>query len=172
MIFSVSILQSGNNLDSLLEWFVASASILLVVTLLYVFVLSRSPPPEGPTVARIEASAESRDVTSILSSAERALSGGDTRKAVELSVKAVAVSLGNALAKTGIVLEDMNVSDMAYLAQTKATSSPDISQHAYQLNLLHLKAVQSQQVSPQEAQWAISTASWLSQLVASGQIVL
>ena len=35
----------------------------------------------------------------------------------------------------------MNVSDMAYLVQTKATRAPDITQPIYQLNMLHLKAV-------------------------------
>jgi hypothetical protein len=56
--------------------------------------------------------------------------------------------------------------------QTKASASPDITQHCYQLNLLHLKAAQGQQISVQEAQWAVSTASWLSNLEKNGQIVV
>lgn len=171
-LFSHSFLQLGANLTGFLEWFVASVAILVVVTLLYVLVLNRSPPPEGLTVAKEEALAESRDVNSVLSSAESALTGGDTKKAVELSVNAARLSLERVLAKTGIPLTGMNVGDLAYLVQTKATNSPDISQHSYQLNLLHLKAAQSQQISFQEAQWAISTASWISQLVANRQIVV
>jgi len=67
-------------------------------------------------------------------------------------------------------VENMNVSDMAYLVQTRATRAPDITQPSYQLNMLHLKAAQSQQVTSQEAEWALNSASWLSQLVATQQI--
>ena len=169
---SYTLLESGNNLNALLEWFVASVALIAAVTFFYVFVLNRSPSPEELTQAKLESIASTRDVSQILSSAQDALGSGDTNRAVELSVKVVSISMENVLRRTGINLEEMNVSDMAYLAQTRASSSPDIAQHAYQLNLLLLKAAQSQRVTQQEAEWATSTAGWISQLVLSGQIII
>ena len=172
MYFSSTLLQSGNNLNALLEWFVASVALIGAVTFFYVFVLNRSPSPDGLTQAKLEATASTRDVTQIFSLAQEALSKGDANRAIELSVKVVRRSLENVLRKTGINLEDMNVSDLAYLAQTRASRSPDIAQHAYQLNLLHLKAAQSQQLTQQEAEWAVNTSSWISSLATNGQIIL
>ena len=170
MIFSASYLQFGNNLVDLAEWFVASVALLLIVTLVYVFVLNKSPPPEGITQAKIESSSVVSDPAPIISAAQDALKNGDGTKAVELSVKAVIVSLAPLLKGTGANMGNMNVSDLAYLVQTKATRAPDITQPIYQLNMLHLKAAQSQQVTSQEAEWALNSASWLSQLVATQQI--
>jgi hypothetical protein len=170
LIFEANYLQFGNNMVDLAEWFVASVALLLIVTLIYVFVLNKSPPPEGITQARIESSSVLSDPAQIISAAQDALKNGDDRKAVELSVKAVSVSLATLLIGTQVDVENMNVSDMAYLVQTRATRAPDITQPSYQLNMLHLKAAQSQQVTSQEAEWALNSASWLSQLVATQQI--
>ncbi|MHB2037554.1 MAG: hypothetical protein ACYCPW_12565 [Nitrososphaerales archaeon] len=170
MIFSANYLQFGNNVVDLVEWFVASVAILLVVTLIYVFVLNKSPRPEGMTQARLESSAMLSTPESIIFASQDALKSGDNIKAVELSVKAVGVTLATLLSATGVDLGNMNTSDMAYLVQTRATRSPDITQPIYQLNLLHLKAAQSQQITIQEAEWAINTANWLSQLVTAQHI--
>ena len=170
MIFSGNYLQFGNNVVSLAEWFVASIALVIVVTLIYVLVLNKSPRPEGMTQARLESSSMLSDPASIISSAQDALRNGDNKKAVELSVKAVGVTLATLLSATGVDLGNMNTSDMAYIVQTKATKSPDITQPIYQLNLLHLKAAQSQQITIQEAEWAINTANWLSQLVTAQHI--
>jgi len=172
LIFSANYLQFGNNLVSLAEWFVASIVLVVVVTLIYVFVLNKSPNPAGMTQARLDSSAMLSDPTSIISSAQDALRNGDNKKAVELAVKSVGASLANLLKGTGVDLGNMNTSDMAYLVQTRATKSPDIIQPIYQLNLLHLKAAQSQQITIQEAEWAINTASWLDQLVSAQHIAM
>ncbi|MHB1868891.1 MAG: hypothetical protein ACYCPP_08095, partial [Nitrososphaerales archaeon] len=120
--------------------------------------------------ARLESSAMLSNPESIIFASQDALKRGDNIKAVELSVKAVGVTLATLLSATGVDLGNMNASDMAYLVQTRATRSPDITQPIYQLNLLHLKAAQSQQITIQEAEWAINTANWLSQLVTAQHI--
>jgi len=163
-------MQFGNNVVSLAEWFVASIALVIVVTLIYVLVLNKSPNPVGMTQARFENSSMLSDPASIISSAQDALRNGDNRKSVELAVKSVGASLANLLKGTGVDLGNMNTSDMAYLVQTRATKSPDIIQPIYQLNLLHLKAAQSQQITIQEAEWAINTANWLTQLVTAQHI--
>ena len=53
----------------------------------------------------------------------------------------------------------MNVSDLAYVIQTKSPGSPDITQPAYQFNLLHLKVERGESVTLGEADWSISTAN-------------
>jgi hypothetical protein len=171
LIFPVDYLQFGNNLIDLFEWFVASVAVLLAVTLIYVFVLNKSPPPEGLTQAKLESYAMMSDPTPIISSAQDALKNSDYTKAVDLAVKAVHTSLVPLLKGTKEHISDMNVSDLAYLVQSKAAKSPDITQPIYQLNLLHLKAAQSQVISIQEAEWAVNTAGWLAQLVVANQIV-
>lgn len=170
MIFQMSYLQSGNNPVALAEWFIVSVAIVIVVTLIYVFILNKSPPPEGITQAKIESTNVSIDTSSLISSAQDILKSGDTRKSVELAVTAAGNTLSTLLKSTGVDLSNMNISDMAYLVQSKATGSSDITQPIYQLNLLHLKSAQSQPIALQEAEWAINTANWLSQLVATQQI--
>jgi hypothetical protein len=162
-----SVLQFGTNPAALAEWFVASSALVIVVTLVYVFVLNRSPPPEGLTETKVEMEANSVEVSDpgpILSEANQTLAAGDIAKAVELAVKAARLTLSEVLRSSGIDTSNMNVSDMAYILQTRSAGSPDITQPLYQLNLLHLKVAQSQQITRQEAEWAINTSAWLAQL--------
>ena len=88
-VATTSFLQiGGTNLD-LIEWFLASAALVVVITLVYVFVLGRSPPPEGPTEAKLEMQTQpiqTVDVSPIIAEARSALSNSDFKKAVELSV--------------------------------------------------------------------------------------
>jgi len=163
-------LQSGNDPVALIEWFVASVSIIVVVTLLYVFVLGKSPPPEGLTEARLEMQTEQNkmvDSSSILTEARSALTSGDLRKTVELSVKATSLILSRILSSQGVDPSEMNVSDMAYIVQTKSQGSADITQPIYQLNLLHLKAAKGEPITAQEAEWSINTAAWVSQITSN-----
>ena len=87
-------------MGALAEWFVASVALLLVVTLIYVFVLNKSPPPEGITQAKFESPSVVSDPALVISAAQDALKSGDGRKAVELSVKAVSLSLTSLLRRT------------------------------------------------------------------------
>ena len=113
---------------------------------------------------------EGRDASQIIAEAGSALNAGDRNRAVELAVKATGLTLSNILRSKRIEHPDMNISDMAYLVQAKSPGSIDITQPVYQLNLLHLKIAQSEVVSPQEAEWAVHTATWLSQLAINSQI--
>jgi hypothetical protein len=63
----------------------------------------------------------------------------------------------------------MNISDMAYIIQTRSPGTADITQPIYQLNLLHLKAVKGESITLQEAEWSMNTAAWASQLTANLQ---
>ncbi len=171
-MFGSSYLQFGNNPVALAEWFVASAALILLVTMVYIFILNKSPPPETMTQMKLETLSLSSDPAPILTSAQDALKTGDTKKTIEQAVKAVRTLLANLLRGTGADLQNMNVSDMAYLVQTKATRAPDITQPIYQLNLLNLKAAQSQPINLQEAEWSVNTANWLSQLISAQQISL
>ena len=67
----------------LAEWFVASVALLLVVTLIYIFVLNKSPPPEGITQSRTESSSVLGDPAPIISAAQDALRNGDDGKAAD-----------------------------------------------------------------------------------------
>ncbi len=166
-------MQIGNDPLALVEWFVASLALIIVVTLVYVFVLNKSPPPEGTTEAKleqIESVSSGGDASLPLTEAGSALNAGDHNRAVELAVKATALTLGNILRTKNVDHPDMNISDMAYLVQSKSQGSIDITQPVYQLNLLHLKIAQSQPVSPQEAEWAVHTARWVTQLAMNSQI--
>jgi hypothetical protein len=172
-ILQVTFLQTGTSPAYLIEWFLASVALVVAVTLLYVFVLNKSPPPEGVTEAKLESqnqTNESIDVSPILMEAQGAVSNSNFRKAVELSVQAVSLVLSRNLASKGGNPANMNVSDLAYVIQTKSPGSPDITQPAYQLNLLHLKAERGESVTPQEADWSISTADWFSGLAVNSQI--
>jgi hypothetical protein len=165
-------LQTGNDPIALVEWFVASVAIVIVVTLLYVFVLGKSPPPEGLTEAKLEMQTEQNsmiDNSSLLTDARTALTDGDLKKTVELSVRTTSVVLSRLLRVQGVDPSNMNVSDMAYIFQTKSPGRADITQPIYQLNLLHLKAAKGEPISAQEAEWSINTAVWVSELTANLQ---
>ena len=166
-------LQTVTDALDFVEWFVASSALVIVVTLIYVFVLGRSPPPEGLTEAKFEMQnqkIESIDVSAIISEAHAALTNSDFKKAIELSVKATISTLSRILTSRGLDPSHMNISDMAYIIQSKSPGMPDITQPAYQLNLLHLKIEKEESVTQPEASWAISTANWFSQLEAGSQI--
>ncbi len=159
-------MQFPNDPVALTEWFLFSVAIVVIVTLVYVYVLNRTPVPQGLTVAKIEqAQADSQqklDPHTSLQQASQTLQSGDLKGAVESSVRAVSIALSNLLVSSGTPdLSAMSISDMAYLVQTKAKSAPQIAQPVYQLNTLRLKAVQNQPVDQQEAAWAVSLANWL-----------
>ena len=156
----------------LLEWLVASAALVVVVTLVYFYVLDRSPAPEKITQAKLEAYQKTLEVPSLIASIEDSMGSGDFRTSVDLATRAAALTLANLLAKTGENLAIMNISDLAYLVQSRSPQSPHITQHMYNLNLLRLKAAQSQQITREEAEWALSTVRWLLQLSETGQIRL
>ncbi len=129
-----SYLQTGIDALDLIEWFVASAALVIVVTLIYIFVLGRAPPPEGLTEAKSEMQnqkIESVDVTAIISEARMALANSDLKKTVELSVKATISTLSRILTMKGVDPSHMNISDMAYIIQSKSPGMPDITQPAY-----------------------------------------
>lgn len=170
MILDHSSLQVGFNATSLAEWFVVSAVLVIVVALIYVYVLSRSPPPEKLTQMKLESYRTSLDPAKLLLSAEDAVKSGDFKACVDLSTKAAVLTLASLLEKPGTNLANMNVSDLAYLVQSKSPQSPDITQHLYNMNLLHLRTAQGQLLTAQEAQWALDTVRWLVQLTQSGQI--
>ncbi len=166
-------LQVENGGVDLIEWFVASVALVVVVTLVYVFVLNKSPPPEGLTEAKLETQnqqIQTIDAAPMLSEARMALTNSDLKKAIELSIKASGVVLSHILTLKGADPSDMNISDMAFIIQTKSPGTTDITQPAYQLNLLHLKVERGEPVTYQEADWAISTANWFSQLVSNSQL--
>ena len=167
------LLQTGNNPVALAEWFVASIALIIVVTLVYIFVLNRSPPPEGVTQAKVESSHDivtQPDAGALLLEAQNSLKVGNTNATLELSVRAASAMLGSVLSSMGINSSNMNITDMAYLVQGRSPASPDITQPLYQLNLLRLRSAQSQPMSPQEAEWSVNVVTWLSQLIANRQI--
>lgn len=164
--------MSTNALD-LVEWFVASAALIIVVTLVYVFILNKSPPPEGLTEAKLEAQGrqlETIDATPLLNEAKAASDRSDYKRTVELSIRATSLVLARVLRNKGADPADMNISDMAYVIQTKSPGATDMTQPAYQLNLLHLKAERGEIVSREEAEWSISTATWFVQLESRPQV--
>jgi len=168
-----SFLQTGTSAVELIEWFIASVALVVVVTLLYVFVLGKSPPPEGLTEAKLEMQVqqnEALDLSPILVEAQGAISISNFKKAIELSVRAVSLTLSRTLVSKGADPANMNVSDMAYIIQTKSPGAPDITQPAYQLSLLHLKVEKGEPVTQQEADWSLSTANWFLGLVANSQL--
>ena len=171
------VLQTGNDPIALAEWFVASLLLVIVVTLIYVFVLNKSPPPEGITVSKVESMQSQalgqEDPHPTLQQAENALQSNDYKGAVEYSVQAVGLCL-NGLVKSsfGKEISNASISDLAYLVETKATSAPQIAQPIYQLNSLRLRVLQGQPVEQQEASWGVSLATWLVSSVESQQIKL
>lgn len=170
MILNQQALQLGTTDTSLVVWFVVSAVLITLVTLIYVYVLSKSPPPEKFTQIKLEARQTSVEVPNLLVSSENALRSSDFRSSIDYSIKAVALTLATLLEMTGANLANMNVSDLAYLVQSKFQQLPDITQHIYNLNLLHLKAAQGHLLTAQEAEWALNISNWLVQLAQAGKI--
>jgi hypothetical protein len=152
------------------EWFVFSAVLIAAVTLIYVYVLSKSAPPEKLTEMKLETIHSTADASNLLASAEAALRSGDFRTSIDNAVKASALTLINLLDNAEANHANMNVSDLAYLVQARHSQLPDMIQHVYNLNLLRLKAVQGQPLTTQEVEWALSTVNWLIQLAEKGRI--
>lgn len=172
-----SALQFPNDQVALGEWFLFSIALVVIVTLLYIYVLNRTPAPQGVTVAKLEeAQAENQktpDPEPLLRQATQLLQAGDLKGSVEASVRAVSLVLTEALRVSGTAdVSSMSISDMAYIVQSRAKSSPQIAQPVYQLNNLRLKAVQNQTIEQQEAAWSVSFASWLVNQIESRQVQL
>ncbi len=166
-------LQVASSPQALAEWFVATLGVLIAVTLIYIFILQKSPPPEGPTIAKLEGMREeekSIEYGAVIAKAQQELGAGNCSSAVQKSVEAVGVALSSVLASLGADSSRMSVSDMAYLIQTRAKTSPEITQPLYHLNSLRLRALQGGVITQQEGQWAVSTALWLFQILSAGQI--
>ncbi len=174
MLQILTALKFSNDPLALTEWFVASVGLLIAVTLIYVLILNKSPPPEGLTVAKIEKAeheaARSSDVGPLLNQAQQDLQLMNFVGAVEISAQAVSTALHELLRASGSEQKDMGISDMAYLVESKAKNSPQFSSWIYQLNTLRLRALQGHTVSQQEAAWAVSIASWLINNIANEQI--
>ncbi|MHB1908976.1 MAG: hypothetical protein ACYCQJ_08930 [Nitrososphaerales archaeon] len=168
-------LQFANDPVSLAEWFIASLIIVAVVTFFYLRVLNKSPPPEGQTVAKLEQTnminEQFLDPLPLINSAEQALASNMLVPAVENSAQAATLCLYN-LANGNIdhVSKTMGLSDLAYLVQSKAKTSPQIAEPSYQLNSLRLRALQNQIIDQKEASWALSFAKWLIQAVQENQV--
>ncbi|HZW55594.1 MAG TPA: hypothetical protein VFF30_04835 [Nitrososphaerales archaeon] len=178
---NIQALFTGNDPVALAVWFLASIGLVIVVTFIYVFVLNKSPPPEGETVARQEkmqqelvavssAPSTSSSLSSILSQIHSAMLASEYPKAVELCVYFSSSILGSLLRSNGGDPTNMSISDLAFLIQSKAKISPQISEPMYQLNLIRLKAAQGQPITKEEAEWAVSVANWVGQLVQTKQI--
>jgi HEPN domain-containing protein len=182
---SLSYIQISSSINPalILEWFVASIVLVTVVTLVYVFVLSKSPPPEGVTVAKVEEQQQltqaststqiqpAADVNSALTQADASLRANNYGVTVEYSTQAVSESLKTLIQRSsGQVPQNMGMSDLAYLIQSRAKSAPQFAEPTYRLNNLRLRAVQNQAVTPEEANWAVSFAKWLAQVCSSDQI--
>ncbi len=175
MFLPISFFQFPNDPIALVEWFVASAILVVVITLLYVYVLNKSPPPEGLTVSKLEASPEATqhalDPNPLLVRAEVALKNNNLNEAVESSAEAVSLCLTGLIDKqSGPVAPGLGLSDLAYLVQTRAKSAPQIADPAYQLSNLRLKAAQNQAIDLQQASWAVTFAKWLLQTIQGDQI--
>ena len=175
MVFSQNYLQFPNDPVALIEWLAASVILVIVVTLVYVYLLSRSPPPEGNTISKLEQSTQTTQVTPdssiLLLRADTALKNNNLDEAVESSAEAVSLCLTELLRRTTEqVSPGMGVSDLAYLVQTKAKSALQIAETVYQLNSLRLKVAQNQPIDLQQASWAVSFANWLCQVVQADQI--
>jgi hypothetical protein len=172
------IFQFPNEPMALLEWFAASVALVVIVTLIYVFILSRSPPPDFPTVAKLESLRSSAgnqtfsqmDPYLALNEAQQAFQRSEFSRAVELSVEAIFGYLGAILRAQGNEPRDMSISDLAYLIQNKNPSLPQFAHSMYELNALRLRALQGQPVSRDEASWAISLANWTAQALYASQI--
>jgi hypothetical protein len=169
-------LQFNNNPFALGEWFLFSVALVLVVTLVYLLVLHRSPPPEGLTMSKLEESNSLQTRAGALqplAQAESFLAANNINGAVQSSVITVSVALKSLLgSQVGTEGDTLGISDAAYLVQSKAASAPQIVQSVYQLNNLNLQTLRGQPVSQAEAAWAVSFAKWLVQAIESNQIKL
>lgn len=172
MIPTTSYLLVNNSVLDLVEWFIASVALVVAVSLIYAFILNKSPSPEGITQLKSEQMHTDATAEQSISLARDAVKNCEYSKSIDLAVTAVSSSFRALLRNTGTDLSNMNVGDMAYLVQSKVTGAPNITQPIYQLNLLRLKSAQSQAITAQEADWAINTASWLVQLISTQQIRL
>jgi hypothetical protein len=176
LVFSQNYFQFPNDPVSLLEWFGASVALVIVVTLVYVYVLNKTPSPEGIQIANsgqsIPTQLNAQDPNGFILKAEAALKNGDARNATENSAAAVNLLLTRELLRDSTlqVPKGMGIADKAYLVQAKAKSAPPFAETIYQLNNLRLKEAQNQSISIQEASWAVSVAKWLEQIIQSGQV--
>jgi hypothetical protein len=178
--------QFQNNPIALLEWFAASVAIVVVVTLIYVFVLNRSQPPEGTVVSKTEnqplpqATNPVVEPSELLTKANTALKENRLGEAVEISAGVVSVCLTLFIQRIETVESQesrrqltamgLGMSDLAYLIQKRAKSSPQFAEMVYQLNMLRLRALQNQMHDQQQANWAVSFATWFDQIVRTDQI--
>lgn len=166
MNFQSTSLQFPINQLDLIEWLIASIVLVVVVTLVYVYVLNRSPPPEGRTVAKQEeadlAARASLDPNPVLTLAGNDLRTNDLKAAIENSAAAILLCLSGEMGKVvGQPSRGMGMSDIAYILQSRARSGPQFAEPVYQLSNLRLRVAQNQVVSQDEASWAVSFASWL-----------
>ena len=181
MSINLQAMFTGNDPVALAIWFLASIGLVIVVTFIYIFVLNKSPPPEGETILREErrreelfsageAPSTSTSLSPILSQIHSAMLASEYSRVVELCVHFSSSVMGSLLRANGGDPTNMSVSDLAYLIQSRAKSSPQISEPMYQLNDLRLRAARGNPVTREEAEWAISVASWLGQAVEAKQI--
>jgi hypothetical protein len=167
-------LQFGYDPAALLEWFLATVGIIVVVALVYVFVLQKSPPPSGVTMAKLEQQSPQvqggTTARAAVSEAESFLTASNFAGAVESSARAISLAFSGLLASLGQGADGLGIADAAYLVQSKSSGGPDIVQPIYQLNNLRLQALRGQSVNPEEAAWAVNFAKWLIQAIESNQI--
>lgn len=160
---------------ALLEWFGFSVGLVVVVTLIYLFVLRKSPPPEGVTMAKLgqpnNVVLSQASAYDMLTQAESYLAANNLKGAVECSAMAVASALKSLLApQLGAETESLGIADAAFIVQSKGSTTADIVQPIYQLNNLRLQTVRGQTVSQAEAAWAVNFAKWLFQAIRSNVI--
>lgn len=164
------ILQSGNNALDLAEWFLMSVGLVVAVTLVYVFILNKSPPPPTITVAKVEEAATQSeslaDVQVAFQKTDQALQAHDYKSVIEDSAEAVSIVLRRAArSMLGRDLEGAGIADLAYIIQSKSKTPINIAEPTYQLNNLRLRAIQGQPIQEQEASWAASLSKWLMQML-------
>jgi hypothetical protein len=185
LYFSQDYFQFPNDPIALLEWFAASVVLVIVVTLVYVYVLNKSPPPQGETVSKMERSTRSTqlvlDPDALLLKADAAVKSSKFAEAVEFSARAVGLCLTQIIqrnfakeqvggSRPQLVTSGMGIADLAYLVQTRAKSAPRFAETVYELNNLRLKAARNQTIDLQQAIWAFSVASSFCQLAQSDKI--
>jgi hypothetical protein len=166
----ILVLQSGNNALDLVEWFLASVGLVVAVTLVYVFILSKSTAPPTMTVAKVEEAAGPGEnlagVQVAIQKTGQALQAHDFRGVVEESAEAVSIVLRRAAQVIlGRDLEGAGIADLAYIIQSKSKTPINIAEPTYQLNNLRLRAIQDQPIQEQEATWAASFSKWLVELL-------
>jgi hypothetical protein len=168
-------IQFGNDPVALAEWFIASLVLVIVVTLIYVLVLNKSPPPEGITLAKTEQQAAiasaAIDPHPVLYEADQDLKSNNLNGAIDASVRTIFLAFRNVLGGQAGT-EGMGISDSAYIIQTKGKNANQIAQPVYQLNNLRLQSLQGQPVTLEQASWAVNLARWVVDAIDSGQITL